>query len=150
MSEVLGKEPAEEIVFGTVAPQFVVADVEATAEYYRDVLGFEITDRFERPGSSETGSSETGSSQTVHIILTRGYVQIFLALADGEVGRSNRRMKRVAIDAYVRIQGVEALARELRERGARILEGPVRRVYDQLELVVEDCNGFVLVFGEEA
>ncbi|MEO1087020.1 MAG: VOC family protein [Acidobacteriota bacterium] len=123
-------------VFGTVAPQFVVPDLEATARYYRDRLGFEITDRFLDP--------------PVHIIMTRGYVQIFLALATGEAGRSNRRRLDVGIDAYIRVEGLRALASELRARGATILEGPVRRVYDQEELVVEDCNGFVLVFGEAA
>jgi hypothetical protein len=30
-----------------------------------------------------------------------------------------------------------------------ILEGPENRVYGQRELVVRDCNGLVLAFGEE-
>ncbi|MEM1177903.1 MAG: VOC family protein [Acidobacteriota bacterium] len=122
-------------VFGLAAPQFVVADVESTAHYYCDVLGFEITDRFLDP--------------PVHMIVTRGYVQIFLAQARGESSVSNRRLLDVGIDAYIRVWGVRALADEFRSRGATILEGPVIRVYEQEELVVEDCNGFVLVFGED-
>jgi hypothetical protein len=44
---------------------------------------------------------------------------------------------------------VEALAAELRMRGADILEGPALREYQQLELVVRDCNPLVLTFGED-
>ena len=28
-------------------------------------------------------------------------------------------------------------------------EGPAQRVYDSLELVVRDCNGLVMAFGED-
>ena len=45
--------------------------------------------------------------------------------------------------------GVEALAAELRARRADIVEGPVARVYEQLELVIGDCNGLVLAFAED-
>lgn len=124
-----------EIVFGTVAPQFVVVDVVRAAEHYRDVLGFEITDTFLDP--------------PVHAIVTRGYCQVFLAVARDEAGTSNRRLKPEAIDAYFRVRGVEALADELASLGADIVEGPVRRSYDMLELVVRDGDGFVLVFGED-
>ena len=123
------------VVFGAVAPQFVVADVVETAEYYRDILGFEITDYFLEP--------------PVHAIVTRGRAQVFLAKATEALGVSNRRLKEVALDAYFRIRGVELYAKQLAERGAVVVEGPVTRAYDVRELVVEDCNGFVLVFGED-
>jgi hypothetical protein len=51
--------------------------------------------------------------------------------------------------AYFHIDGVDALANELRSRGATIVDGPEGRVYNQRELVVRDCNGFVLAFGED-
>jgi len=44
---------------------------------------------------------------------------------------------------------MEALAAELNERGADILEGPVVRDDEQRELVIRDCNGLVLAFGED-
>jgi len=37
----------------------------------------------------------------------------------------------------------------LRASGADILEGPVVRVYGQRELVIKDCNGLILAFGED-
>ena len=45
--------------------------------------------------------------------------------------------------------GIDALAEELRTRGADILDGPEDRIYGQRELVVKDCNGLILAFGED-
>ncbi|GJM25821.1 MAG: hypothetical protein DHS20C16_22360 [Phycisphaerae bacterium] len=118
-----------------IAPQFIVEDVVATAEYYRDVLGFEITDYFQDP--------------PIHAIVTRGRAQVFLAKAVGASSVSNRTLKPVAIDAYVRVRGLDALNIEITSRGATVLEGPVTREYEVREIVVKDCNGFVLVFSED-
>jgi hypothetical protein len=49
---------------------------------------------------------------------------------------------------YFHVTGVDALGAELRRRRATILEGPDDREYEQRELVVRDCNGLILAFGE--
>jgi len=46
------------------------------------------------------------------------------------------------------VTGIDALAEEFRARGANVLDGPEDRVYGQRELVVQDCNGLILAFGE--
>ena len=125
--------PVDPVVrLDAVAPQFTVPDVVRTAEHYRDVLGFRIADYWGAPPT--------------FAIVWRDAVEIFLNQADGSPPRSGRA--RGAYDMYLRVAGVARLAEELRGRGAEIVEGPARRVYDQLELVVRDCNGLVLCFGE--
>ncbi|HVR43209.1 MAG TPA: VOC family protein [Thermoanaerobaculia bacterium] len=54
-----------------------------------------------------------------------------------------------AYDVYVRTEDVAGLAAELKERGAHVVEGPADREYGMRELVVADCNGLVIAFGEE-
>jgi hypothetical protein len=54
-----------------------------------------------------------------------------------------------AYDLYFLVTGVGGLAEDLRRRGAAILEGPVDRVYHQREVVLRDCSGLVLAFGED-
>ena len=49
----------------------------------------------------------------------------------------------------MRVTDIDALADELRASGADIVDGPDNRIYGQRELVVQDCNGLVLAFGEE-
>ena len=44
---------------------------------------------------------------------------------------------------------MEALHEELKDRGAKIIEGPVLRAYGCCELTVEDCNGFRLCFAAD-
>jgi catechol 2,3-dioxygenase-like lactoylglutathione lyase family enzyme len=123
----------EIIRFEGAVPQFTVPDVVRTAEYYRDVLGFQIAGYWGEP--------------PVFAIVCRDKVELFFNRADQSEVRTGRAEG--AYDAYFHIIGVEALAAELRALGADILEGPVVRVYGQRELVVRDCNGLILAFGED-
>ena len=120
--------------FDSVAPQFTVHDVVRTAEYYRDKLGFDIDGYFATPPE--------------FAMVRRGSVEVFFSRANGSEPRTGPA--RGAYDAYLRVKGVMALAQELRDRGADIIEGPTDRVYGSRELVVRDCNGLVLAFGEPA
>lgn len=120
------------IEFKSAVPQFTVHDLVRTAEYYRDVLGFEIDGYWADP--------------PVFAIVRRGAVQVFFNLARGSEVRTGRAPG--AYDAYFYVTEVDALADELRGRGTEIIEGPVTRMYSQRELVVRDCNGLILTFGE--
>jgi predicted enzyme related to lactoylglutathione lyase len=121
------------IRFDGVAPQFTVPDVVRTAEYYRDVLGFQIAGYWRTP--------------PVFAIVRRDQVEVFFNRADTSEFRTGRAHG--AYDAYFSVKGIEALAAELRSTGADILEGPAIRVYGQRELVIKDCNGLILAFGED-
>lgn len=121
--------------FNGLAPQFVVPDVVATAEFYRDRLGFEILGFFLDP--------------PVFAMVRRGAAEIHIGKADGETIQTNEQVRRgLGTDAYIFVDGIEALHAELRENGVEIVEGPVRRPYNCVEITVKDCNGFQLVFGE--
>lgn len=122
-------------VLESITPQFTVPDVVRTAEYYRDVLGFEIRGYWKDP--------------PVFTIVARDDVEIFFHVATpGTPSRTGRFEG--GYDAYVKVRGVEALAADLVERGAEIVEGPETREYGMRELVVRDCNGLVLAFGEDS
>jgi hypothetical protein len=71
---------------------------------------------------------------------------VFFSRADQSEVRTGRAE---GCDVYIGVTGVDALAAELRRRGADVLDGPEDRVNKQRELVVRDCNGLVLVFAED-
>ena len=122
-------------------PQFTVADLVRTAEYYRDVLGFQIVSYWD----GERASVVTDPAPFFAIV-QRDQIQVFFNRADrsgGRVGRADG-----AYDVYFRVVGIDALADEFRARGADILDGPGNRIYGQREIVVKDCNGLILAFGE--
>jgi catechol 2,3-dioxygenase-like lactoylglutathione lyase family enzyme len=128
--------------FLAAVPQFTVPDLVQTAEYYRDVLGFQINGYWD--GES---ASLAPTNPPVFAIVSRGEVQVFFNVADQSDGRTGRAEG--ACDAYFRITGIDALAEELSNRGADIIDGPEDRVYGQRELVIADCNGLILAFGED-
>jgi catechol 2,3-dioxygenase-like lactoylglutathione lyase family enzyme len=109
----------------------------ATAEFYRDVLGFTFDQFFGAPPS--------------FTIVTRDDVRIMFRQvrpAKTGVARPNRSVMDETFDAYVYVSNVDELATELRGKKADIVEGPVSRVYRMRELLVRDCNGYVLAFGQ--
>ena len=130
------------ISFVAAVPQFTVPDLVRTAEYYRDVLGFQIAGYWDGERVSLVPDTPP-----VFAIVWRDQVQVFFNRADQPDVRI--RPAEGAPDAYLRVIGIDALAEELRTRGADILDGPEDRVYGQRELVVTDCNGLILCFGED-
>lgn len=116
----------------SIAPQLVASDVVATAEYYRDVLGFKILGYFAEP--------------PVYSMVARDGVEIHFGKAES-AGTSNTKVRSGSFDVYIWVSDIEAMFEELSTSGADILEGPVKRVYESTEIVVRDCNGFVLTFA---
>lgn len=129
------------ISFVAAVPQFTVPDLVRTAEYYRDVLGFQIAGYWD--GEQVSFAKDPAP---VFAIVWRDQIQVFFSRGDQPEVRA--RPTEGAPDVYFRIIGIDALAEELRTRGAQILDGPEDRVYGQRELVVTDCNGLILCFGE--
>ena len=129
--------------FHGVMPHFRVPNVVRTAEYYRDVLGFQLAGYWD----GEQVHTDV-SKPAVFGIVRRDEVSIHLNRADAAT------IPQVpddgAYDAYFDVSDVDALAEDLHGRGADVLDGPEERVYGRRELVVRDCDGRILGFGEAA
>jgi catechol 2,3-dioxygenase-like lactoylglutathione lyase family enzyme len=119
-----------------VSPGFAVADVFATAEYYRDVLGFRFDQIWGNPPS--------------FVILDRDDARLMIKQVAAEaLPRPARKPSNEQIDAYIYTNDASALAQELRGKGADIIEGPIdRQIYPGRELIVRDCDGRVICFGQ--
>ncbi len=117
-----------------ICPHFVVPDVVASAEHYRDVLGFRILGYFLDP--------------PVFAMVTRDDVEIHFGKSDnGALPSPNIARRELGLDAYIWVNDLNALYAELQGRGAKILEPPILRVYKCYEMVVEDNFGFRLCFS---
>lgn len=121
--------------FTGLAPQFVVADVVKTAAYYRDKLGFEILGFFAEP--------------PVYAMVRRGNAEIHFGKADGGRTQVNDDVRRgLGTDAYIFVSDINELHTEFLAAEVEIVEGPIKRIYECVEITIKDCNGFQLVFGE--
>ena len=118
-----------------IAPQFVVLDVVKTAEYYRDELGFTILGYFKDP--------------PVYAMVARDDVEIHFGKADADKVQMNESVRRgLGTDVYVWVSDINGLFEELSAKNVEIVEGPVKQIYGSTEIVIRDCNGFQLVFGD--
>jgi predicted enzyme related to lactoylglutathione lyase len=132
MPEPQAAKPALKLT--AICPQFIVPDVVAAAEYYRDVFGFQILGYFLDP--------------PVFAMVARDAAEIHFGKADSAAPASpNVTRRKIATDVYIWVTDLDTLHAELKQRGAKIIEGPIMRVYNCYELVVEDPNGFRLCFS---
>lgn len=120
----------------SVAPYFLVDDVVATADYYRDKLGFEY-DRF------------WGEPPAFCMVCRRGVVIMLSQLEVTGVMRPNRLAdpEGGAWDAYIWVDDADALCAEYKERGVAIARDICDQPYECRDFDVEDCNGYRLCFG---
>jgi predicted enzyme related to lactoylglutathione lyase len=120
----------------TIAPYFIVDDVVATANYYRDKLGF----RYER---------FWGSPPRFCMVHRRGVVIMLSQLARTGVMRPNRSTdaEGEAWDAYIWTDDADALEAEFKSKYVKITRDICNQPYGCRDFDVEDCNGYRLCFG---
>ena len=106
------------------APVLHVADVKLTAAYYRDSLGF----------NWDFGDDE-------YSVVWRDNSAIHLARAD--------QPPPTGIHLFQWVRDVDEYYREIRDRGAAVLEEPTDRPYQIREFKVRDPNGIDIVFGQD-
>jgi len=121
-----------------VAPYFIVDDVIATANYYRDKLGFHYERIFGEP--------------PVFCMVKRNGIVIMLS-QHGRPGsmRPNHTIdpNGDAWDAYVWVDDADALVAEFRAKGVTIARDICDQPYGCRDFDVEDCNGYRLCFGRD-
>jgi catechol 2,3-dioxygenase-like lactoylglutathione lyase family enzyme len=119
----------------SAAPAFLVADVDATAKWYAEHLGFETAGIFPKKPPAGWASLQRDS---VEIMLQR--------LPEYEKPDLYHRRPGGVWNAYIRMTGVHALYETLRDQPfikMRLTKQP----YGDWEFEVVDLNGYVLVFG---
>jgi predicted enzyme related to lactoylglutathione lyase len=121
-----------------IAPYLVVDDVVATANFYRDMLGFRY-DRF------------WGDPPAFCMVKRNGIVIMLSQIEGAGAMRPNRLAdpEGGAWDAYVWVDDADALHAEFRARGVTIAREICDQLYGCRDFDVEDCNGFRLCFGHD-
>jgi uncharacterized glyoxalase superfamily protein PhnB len=129
-------QPVRSTVFLEAAPYLLVDDVKATANYYRDVLGFSVGPFFGEPPS--------------FVIVKRNTARIMFREVAPEAkpaAQPNGRKLHEALDLYIWVSDVDALAEELRAAGADIVDEPCDSDQWRREMMVRDLNSYLLCFS---
>ena len=121
--------------FHGVVPVFLVDDVEATAEYYRDVLGFEVDFIW-------------GADASYGRVLRDDAIIDFVR-SDPPGNRNSVAAAGVTqgADALIVVGDVEDVYIEIQEKGATVRERLEVREYGMLDCMIEDLNGYRLTIG---
>jgi catechol 2,3-dioxygenase-like lactoylglutathione lyase family enzyme len=119
------------------ATVLLVDDVGRAADYYRDKLGFEVSFYQDNP--------------THYAYASRDDVHLHFACFKDAPPRPNVDVVPPDMfDAYIYVDDVAALHRELVERGAEVIVEPTDQAYGLREIRVRDPHGYVLAFGQMA
>jgi catechol 2,3-dioxygenase-like lactoylglutathione lyase family enzyme len=117
------------------ATVLLVEDVQRALEYYRDRLGFEISE-YDRLPEHYGYASRDGC-------------HVHFARFEGVRPRPNSEViPPDMFDSYFYVEDVDAFHAELVERGANLLHGPVDQGYGLREVRVRDPHGYILAFGK--
>lgn len=119
-----------------IAPYFLVDDVVASANFYRDKLGFSY-DRF------------WGEPPAFCMVSRSGIVIMLSQLCGTGLMRPNRMVAPDgdAWDAYVWVDDADALYTEFKSKEVKIVRDICDQEYGCRDFDVEDCNGYRLCFG---
>lgn len=120
-------------------PVLTVSDLEASSEWYQQVLGFKHI--FTMPGPG-------GMPALVHL---RWVKYADLLIAKPRAGQELPGPKGVGVSLSFNMSGrfdgsVDALAAQARAKGANIASGPLDQPWNVRELTVLDPDGYRLVF----
>lgn len=122
-----------------VAPVLMVSDIQASAAYYQDKLGFTYEQFWGEPPS--------------FVMMRRDGLTIMLAehSHDGGPGDTNPN-SRVSghedqWDAYIWVDNVDILYEEVKAAGATIFSEPCNTFYDLREFQITDPDGYQIGFG---
>jgi uncharacterized glyoxalase superfamily protein PhnB len=125
--------------FLELRPFLGVEDVQAAAEWYRDVLGFEIGDHLEEP-----------SGEWAWVSVRRGAVGIMFnehhTHDDDPTVDHVHPPPTLTGSLYVNVDDVDAIAAEIGTK-AMLEYGPADQPHGMRELGVVDPNGYFVVFG---
>ena len=116
----------------SLAPQFLVDDLEASTTFYKNRLGFAIDFVYEGFYAS----------------VSRDGLAIHLKCAPKiEPDRENRKTNE-HLDAYANVEGIEALYAEFQSRDVPILKTLEERPWQVRDFYVEDPDGYIIGFSE--
>jgi uncharacterized glyoxalase superfamily protein PhnB len=116
-----------------LTPSFTVGDLQRSLAFYRDVLGFLVTDTWEDQGEVRGAALKAGS------------VEIYLTQDDFAKGRERRKGEGFRLRCTT-AQDLDELAAGIEARGGKLAEPVQDRPWGTRDFAVVDPDGFKLSF----
>ncbi len=128
------KKP-ETLRLGTLTPSFTVNDLQRSLAWYRDVMGFHVTDEW-KDGEKVLGAQ-----------LTAGSVNVMIGQDDFAMGRDRKKGVGFRIYGSTR-QNLDRLAEDIKARGGQLLQEPTDQPWGSRDFAVVDPDGFKITISQ--
>ncbi|HET7790968.1 MAG TPA: VOC family protein [Gemmatimonadales bacterium] len=126
------KQP-ETLRLRSVSASFTVADLDKSVAFYRDIVGFVVSDRWEHQG------------RVMGVELRAGDVMLMLNQDDWSKGRD--RQKGEGFRVYVRTaQKVDEIANRIKAKGGMLTLEPRDMEWGERAFALQDPDGFKITF----
>jgi uncharacterized glyoxalase superfamily protein PhnB len=118
----------------TLAPQFLVLDLQAACAFYVEKLGFRVAFTYD----------------DFYAGVERDGIRIHLKLSDTPDPSRQAKQREDHLDVYITVEDVAALYAEYQSRGVTFAQPLETRPWGMREFVVWDNSGYILYFGQNA
>jgi catechol 2,3-dioxygenase-like lactoylglutathione lyase family enzyme len=128
------------VKFNKVTPNLIVRDMEKSLRFYRDVLGFSV--------------SQTVPDKAPFIFawMKRGEADIFLNILqkppEGKPDLWTGKEIGGTMSLYIAMEGVEELAKSVEGHGVKLTIPLHKEFYGMKEFAILDPDGYLLIFAE--
>ena len=127
------RQHPETLRLRSIVPTFTVSDLQRSIAWYRDGLGFFVSERWEDGGQLEGVMLKAGACH--------------LGLSQDDFAKGRERLKGVGFRVLCEtLQEVDALAARLKKFGGTIVEEPGTR-WDTYSFTAQDPDGFKLTIA---
>lgn len=117
--------------FRSLTPNLIVSNIDRSAAFYRDVLGFQqVTTVPEQP-------------PFVFVWLKRDTVEIFLNIPQNAPPSAGTN------SMYIKMKGIDDLATKIEKAGLKFAIPMHTEFYGMKEFAVNDPDGYLIIFAEE-
>ena len=128
------RQEPETLRLRAITPSFTVNNLQRSLAFYREGLGFFLSERWEEGG------------QLLGVMLKAGDCHLGLSQDDFSKGRD--RPKGVGFRIWCEtFQDVDAIAQRLKRIGGTVIEGPGEQ-WDSYGFTAEDPDGFRITIGK--
>lgn len=117
--------------FRSLTPNLVVNDINRSAAFYHDVLGFQQV------------ATVPEQSPFVFVWLKRDTVEIFLNIPQNATPTAGTN------SMYIKMKGIDDLAAKVEKAGVKLAIPMHTEFYGMKEFAVNDSDGYLIIFAEE-
>lgn len=130
------------VKFNKITPNLVVADMEKSLKFYRDVLGFTVA------------QTVPDKSPFIFAWMKRGDAELFLNQhmppQPGQPDLYNGSKIGGTLSMYMPLEGIEELLKTVESKGVKIVVPLHKEFYGMKEFAVHDPDGYLVIFAERA